>query len=113
MSESNYKNLLSYLYSCSHGHNPFLISTIFFPKISRYPKNDIISSGNEIKCPICLQLIFKPARPNNCRHVFCKSCILLWCKNKFSCPICRATFNRIIEIDLYDYSYDFQGSPFA
>ena len=113
MSESNYTNLLNYLFNCSHGHNPFSISTNFFPKITRYPKNDVILDENEIRCPICLQLAFKPVHPNNCKHVFCKTCILLWCKNKFSCPICRISFCRICEVDLYDYSFDFQGSLFA
>ena len=46
MSESNYTNLLNYLFNCSHGHNPFSISTNFFPKITRYPKNDVILDEN-------------------------------------------------------------------
>ena len=47
MIESNYHNLLRYLFNCSHGNSPFSNSTNFFLKINWYSKNNIIFDEKE------------------------------------------------------------------
>ena len=94
MEVSCYGNLIKYLSSYSHGNNPF--------RNFKYPKNGYIPEENEIRCPICLKLAWKPVHPDTCNHAFCKRCILLWCKRKLTCPICRVSFINIYDIDLYD-----------
>ena len=55
------------------------------------PENDIY------KCPICYKIIvFKAFRPSNCSHLFCEKCLVTWSKTKKLCPLCRASFRKII-----------------
>jgi SNF2 family DNA or RNA helicase len=48
----------------------------------------------EEACPIC-QDVFEMPLQTNCKHIFCRDCILPWVDGKSSqCPICRTTVRR-------------------
>jgi len=36
---------------------------------------------------------------DNCSHIFCKECIVLWSKVTNTCPLCKARFTEIISPD--------------
>ena len=84
MEVSCYGNLIKYLSSCYHGNNPFTNLDNFSSRNFKYPKNGYIPEENEIRCPICLKLAWKPVHPDTCNHAFCKRYILLWCKRKLN-----------------------------
>ena len=42
------------------------------------------------KCPICLDFIVNPIKPNKCNHIFCEVCLMMWTQKKDKCPLCRA-----------------------
>lgn len=57
----------------------------------------MISSSDSIACSICLESIHGfPASLNKCCHKFCFDCIYSWSNVNPTCPICKASFNRII-----------------
>ena len=41
------------------------------------------------ECPICLSKITDIFILNNCKHFFCKKCIIKWIKFSKTCPLCR------------------------
>ena len=50
------------------------------------------------KCPICLQKFsFKSkSYASTCFHSYCFECLLEWTKIRYSCPLCKQAFDRII-----------------
>ena len=48
------------------------------------------------QCNICLEGISESAQLNNCRHRFCKRCIMEWANINTVCPLCRQPFTQII-----------------
>uniref|UniRef100_A0A8U8B4M0 RING-type domain-containing protein n=1 Tax=Geospiza parvula TaxID=87175 RepID=A0A8U8B4M0_GEOPR len=40
-------------------------------------------------CPICLDTIEEETSVSWCRHAFCFSCILEWCRIRSICPVCQ------------------------
>jgi Ring finger domain len=63
-------------------------------------RNELI----EKRCCICLEEMRDKVRPEECRHVFCRTCILGW-TNTFSnlCPLCKVEIHWLLiykEIDL-------------
>jgi hypothetical protein len=49
------------------------------------------------RCPICLQE--EPsARPVDCEHMFHLHCLLQWCNEENSCPVCRNFFSYILSL---------------
>lgn len=56
------------------------------------------SSTNLEKCPICLQKFsFKSkSYASKCFHSYCFECLLEWTKIRYSCPLCKQAFDRII-----------------
>lgn len=56
------------------------------------------SSSNIEKCPICLQKFsFKSkSYASKCFHSYCFECLLEWTKIRYSCPLCKQAFDRII-----------------
>lgn len=51
------------------------------------------------KCAICLQKFPSNASKSyasKCFHSFCFECLLEWSKVKYSCPLCKSDFDRII-----------------
>jgi len=97
----------------SNGNNPFKPHNNSTTLIQQYPNDNSFKEQNEIRCPICLKLAWRPIKPNVCNHVFCKNCLKYWSKIKKNCPICRKEYKYVIDVDLYDFSYDFQGSLFV
>lgn len=60
------------------------------------PPTQKVLDESEYRCPICLELLYKPAIAN-CGHAFC-----YWCLNKSmdmlgasSCPLCRGSFQHL------------------
>lgn len=47
------------------------------------------------ECGICLDEIKNPACTDVCPHVFCFSCLKLWCKRTSTCPLCRKVIGFI------------------
>ena len=50
------------------------------------------------KCAICLQKFsFKSkSYASTCFHSYCFECLLEWTKIRYSCPLCKQSFDRII-----------------
>ena len=49
-------------------------------------------------CPICLDVVKSPVLLT-CTHRFCATCIDTWSNRNPTCPLCRATIDRV---DTYD-----------
>jgi SUMO ligase MMS21 Smc5/6 complex component len=113
MNSENYSSLKNFLRSENKGLNPFLQAVNKNFSFNKYPKNNIILEDKDIRCPICLKLVFYPVKPNVCLHVYCKRCIQLWCKTKFTCPLCRKNFQYLEKINKNDTNYGFQGNLFV
>ncbi|XP_031781859.1 uncharacterized protein LOC100680153 isoform X1 [Nasonia vitripennis] len=45
------------------------------------------------KCPICLDVLTRPAIIPRCAHVFCYECIYEWVDKELECPLCRIIIN--------------------
>lgn len=54
--------------------------------------------GNIPKCPICLDFLNDPVKPNICSHIFCNFCLQMWLQKKESCPLCRKKIDKISKI---------------
>lgn len=65
------------------------------------PKNDPLFAIAKIQtlkefalifenCAICLNSLNNPFKLKNCKHIFCKKCILTWSRYSKCCPICRS-----------------------
>jgi len=52
---------------------------------------DILKSN----CSICYDQLVKPIMEPCCQNIFCGTCLLMWLKEKGSCPLCR----RIVQKD--------------
>jgi len=64
------------------------------PSSSKLIAAKCINETEEENCPICLASIDSPAKPNVCQHMFCKSCLVTWSRQKSECPLCRKIFRR-------------------
>lgn len=62
--------------------------------------DDKTQSATEVdKCPICLQKFASgksKSYASSCSHSFCFECLLEWSKVKYSCPLCKQDFDRIV-----------------
>lgn len=54
-------------------------------------------TSEEWRCPLCLDLLFKPAVSSACGHIYC-----FWCLHKAmspytpsACPVCRTKYNQL------------------
>lgn len=47
-----------------------------------------------MSCPICLSK-FQNRAEIDCKHAFCRKCIVKWSKSNTTCPMCRADFTEI------------------
>jgi SNF2 family DNA or RNA helicase len=45
-------------------------------------------------CSICYDKLRKPIMEPCCHNIFCGRCILLWLKDKGTCPLCRRVVNK-------------------
>ena len=56
-------------------------------------RNEVI----EKRCCICLEEMLAKTRPEECRHVFCRTCITAW-TNTFSnlCPLCKVEIKFLL-----------------
>ena len=43
----------------------------------------------EVKCTICLNVFESPRKLSNCRHHYCRRCIIEWLEDSEECPQCR------------------------
>ena len=81
---------------------PFVSSQIIqgSPFDYYYPGcSENIFNSNYNHCPISLSTFSSTkARPKNCNHIFCFSCINKWSKTREICPMCRTKFTNIIII---------------
>ena len=47
------------------------------------------------KCVICMEKLSNETGMTNCKHKFCKDCILKWVNESSECPLCRSQITRI------------------
>ncbi len=47
-----------------------------------------------MSCSICLSK-FQNRAEIDCKHAFCRKCIVKWSKTNTTCPMCRANFTEI------------------
>ena len=89
---------------------------ISFDNLSLNDKTRIISK--ELKCGICLNLLWNPIEIEKCGHVFCKYCLNQ--KKITKCPLCRGeiktrpckTFSRLLgEIKIKCNNYPCKTTP--
>ncbi|KAI3381358.1 hypothetical protein SNEBB_006433 [Seison nebaliae] len=60
----------------------------------------------EEKCPICVTEIPRyVAMPNECRHVFCLSCLSKWSKVANTCPLDRLVMTQLKVYDMEERIY--------
>ena len=66
-------------------------------KINGYPINSFIDLNdiniiNEFKCPICLDIVYKPEICSKCGNLFCKKCFQIYRLKTHEnfCPICHS-----------------------
>lgn len=45
-------------------------------------------------CSICYDKVSKPIMEPYCHNIFCGNCLLMWLKDKTTCPLCRNTINK-------------------
>ena len=60
--------------------------------------NVLLLQNNIPRCPICLALVVKPVKSDQCRHIFCNLCLSMWLQRKTQCPVCRTEIKEIVEI---------------
>ena len=55
----------------------------------------------EFKCVCCKTLVFQPRKKMNCSHLFCFSCLDIFCRSKnskenviWNCPVCEIGFHE-------------------
>lgn len=46
-------------------------------------------SNENLECPICFNISENTVKIINCRHNFCKNCLVNWLEQSNSCPLCR------------------------
>ena len=46
-------------------------------------------------CSICLGNVVNRAKPDNCQHIFCYSCLFSWSEINCNCPYCRTEMSTI------------------
>jgi hypothetical protein len=61
---------------------------------------EVVEERNELiekRCCICLEEMRAKTRPEECRHVFCRTCITAWTKT-FSnlCPLCKVEIKWLL-----------------
>eukprot|EP00347_Sterkiella_histriomuscorum_P012265 403369258 len=49
----------------------------------------------EGRCSICLETIQQKAKPEECQHIYCQSCILSWTRFSNVCPLCKVEITKI------------------
>jgi hypothetical protein len=50
---------------------------------------------NELFCPICYSLLWKPRSCASCQNLFCNHCIQTWLHtNPSTCPLCRSPYEE-------------------
>ena len=50
------------------------------------------------KCPIFLDFLQRPIKPNNCEHIFCQVCLMMWAQKKSCWPLCRKKIDSVSQI---------------
>ncbi|CAF1175666.1 unnamed protein product [Adineta ricciae] len=62
--------------------------------------NDEKYLPDELICPICLCLLWKPESCAKCENLFCRHCIQTWLDgNALTCPLCRSEYKtKIISV---------------
>lgn len=74
---------------------------------------------NELLCPICFCLLWKPRSCSTCQHLFCYQCIQTWLnENINTCPLCRSLYEEklappLIQSVLSHYSIRCRNSSFG
>ncbi|CAH1407425.1 unnamed protein product [Nezara viridula] len=69
----------------------------------KYQSQIIETLDREMLCSICNDIIYE-ATALNCRHTFCRFCLIEWKKKKKECPVCRTkikTETRPLVIDSF------------
>lgn len=58
-------------------------------RYGRTPGKELIIEAGEA-CPICQESMEDPIELNQCKHIFCEECIVMWFDRERTCPMCRA-----------------------
>lgn len=57
--------------------------------------DNVVETGVEIECPICLQVHVKNVKKTPCNHLFCGHCITKWLSKNKACPICMSDIQML------------------
>ena len=64
-----------------------------------HTKNDNEDEESEAlldnRCCICLEQILEKTKPEECRHIFCQTCILSWTRFSNLCPLCKTEIKHL------------------
>lgn len=71
-----------------------------------------IKEVNEEICIICLSKIKDPVRPDQCHHIFCKICFILYAQSFDHCPVCKIKFSTIVELYSFKKPNKYKDNPF-
>jgi len=55
---------------------------------------------DELKCPICFELLADPVITRECGHTFCRDCLakcIAAARSSSKCPTCRADYDRQVQ----------------
>ncbi len=110
-SHQSFINILKSIPAKYSIHTCKLVFNLFFidPKSNSF----IYLEERIFRCPICLQEVMTPIKPNNCRHVFCRICLTKWMKNNPICPVCRTKIDKYSKVDLKTFEISSQLNDFA
>lgn len=62
--------------------------------------------ANDLSCAICLHPLREPQTTDcRCVDLFCRECILRWCAQNASCPLCRHLFLTITDVNTNELSF--------
>ncbi|XP_073533063.1 E3 ubiquitin-protein ligase RNF138 [Phyllobates terribilis] len=62
------------------------------------PSTSVVSGSSQLedfRCSVCQEIFQTPVRTHNCRHVFCRKCLLMAFKaGGAHCPLCRGALSQ-------------------
>ncbi|CAF2523738.1 unnamed protein product [Rotaria sp. Silwood2] len=87
-----------------HRHQLNLIAEEEKQKQTKIISEDITSSTDYVRCPLCYELaISNVALVPECGHVFCWQCIHTWVAENQTCPLCKTTTMQSRIVHLINY----------
>ena len=94
------------------------MSSIYLRKIEvkLYVDIKVIQTKMQLTCSICYDDIEKTCNINSCSHIYCRTCITKWAREKTNtCPCCRRKFNVLTDTNgiIIDYFVDKENNDWV